>query len=61
MLRVVDFYREINVSSFFVGGIESGVRKEFYENGQLRLEVIYENDNMEGKLKTYHKNGHLYL
>ena len=40
-------------------GIEDGFEKEYYENGQLKSEIIYKDGKKEGLYKTYHENSQL--
>tara|TARA_B110000879_G_scaffold209900_1_gene298734 strand:+ start:762 stop:2624 length:1863 start_codon:yes stop_codon:yes gene_type:complete len=40
-------------------GIEDGFEKEYYENGQLRSEIIYKDGKKEGLYKSYHENSQL--
>ena len=43
------------ISNDFINKEKSGLYKHYYENGQLRYEVLYVNDKKEGIYKYYKK------
>ncbi len=48
---------EISRRYFKINGKKEGLMKDFYPNGRLKAERIFENDIQVGKTTIYHKNG----
>ena len=49
-------YNKLNVVESIVNTEKNGKYKEYYENGNLKIEGQYQNGNMKGIWKEYHKN-----
>ena len=43
----------------FKNGKLNGLKKGYYEDGQLKLKLFYKNDKIEGLVQTYYKNNQL--
>ena len=52
---------EVKDSLFYVNGLQSGIQKRYYENGQLGAEAIYNAiGKKSGLYKSWHENGKLW-
>ncbi|MDW7693121.1 hypothetical protein R9C00_09665 [Flammeovirgaceae bacterium SG7u.111] len=51
--------RQLQLTSNWVYGVKDGLSKEFFPNGNLRVEGIYKNDVPIGTFRKYFKNGKL--
>lgn len=51
--------KTVNAKVHYKVDNQEGIRKTYYENGQLKEEANYKNGKLDGEAKYYYKNGQL--